>query len=126
MASVNKFSVPALFSNSRYIVKHDVIKCDACGNCSKACPVGALRRYDDRTFLDHKRCIGCGVCVTRCKSYAIDLIERTLARPIPENYGRLFADMAAEVVGVQRFIDPIAPGVVNMFGDLLHKGLKKM
>jgi len=45
-------------------------KCTACGECIKACPMGANRREGDSVILDRSLCAGCGRCVAACPAGA--------------------------------------------------------
>ena len=55
-------------------------KCDACGECVKVCPVGAIATPATGININPISCIGCGVCVPRCPKQAIDLYHGTDAQ----------------------------------------------
>ena len=44
--------------------------CYCCGNCVKACPVGAIH-MGDYQYVIGPACIGCGVCASYCPVGAI-------------------------------------------------------
>jgi len=52
-------------------------KCDACGECIKICPVGAIASSAEGVVINPISCIGCGVCVPRCPRQAMDLLHST-------------------------------------------------
>ena len=121
LATLTQFNTPAMFVNSRFVVAHDHGKCVACGKCGKACISGALHVYEKKLILEHWRCIGCGVCVTRCKEDALSLVPRADSRPVPENYAQLFFDIGNEQMGIQKYIDSLAPGYSRFLGNLIQK-----
>jgi len=77
--------------------------------------------------IDYKRCIGCGVCVTKCDKFqAIILRERKIFRPPADNMAEAFARRYFELkgqqdnllpkltLGVTRFLSSVNP--VHMTG----------
>lgn len=61
-----------LFSEGAFI-KVDQTRClnfrhngVGCIHCTSLCPGGALTVVEDRVFLEHDRCLGCGVCFSNC------------------------------------------------------------
>jgi Fe-S-cluster-containing hydrogenase component 2 len=51
-----------------------------CNPCATACARGAIERREDINDLpavDHDKCNGCGVCVSRCPGLAIFVVDET-------------------------------------------------
>lgn len=48
--------------------------CVGLGNCTKACPFGAISIKNSTAFVDYKLCTGCGRCVDVCPKHIIKLI----------------------------------------------------
>ena len=52
-------------------VQFDPEKCVGCGNCARACPLGAISLQDGKAVVDPKACRGCRVCTSACPTGAI-------------------------------------------------------
>ena len=60
-----------------------------------------------KAVIDYKRCIGCGVCVTKCDKFkAIVLRERKIFRPPADNMAEAFARRYFELKGQQDNLVP--------------------
>jgi NADH:ubiquinone oxidoreductase subunit F (NADH-binding)/NAD-dependent dihydropyrimidine dehydrogenase PreA subunit/(2Fe-2S) ferredoxin len=45
----------------------DQEKCEACGACLRACPVGAVDKTEEKVFtISQQKCIKCGACFSAC------------------------------------------------------------
>lgn len=48
--------------------------CIGLGNCKAVCPFGAIEIVDGSARVDHRKCKGCGICVSACPKHLIKLI----------------------------------------------------
>jgi len=58
---------------SQEIMTHN-IRCIACGNCAKACPIGAIAFLDGHREIDWDKCNNCLECARVCPAKAIECI----------------------------------------------------
>jgi MinD superfamily P-loop ATPase len=69
--------MPGMLAPPHFTPAVDPEKCRHCGNCARACPMGALTvdtKSKTRAFAA-ERCVGCGQCVVTCeKNRAIELV----------------------------------------------------
>lgn len=77
MRTISEFNMPGMVAPPHFTPAVDPEKCRHCGNCARACPMGALTidaKKKTRAFAA-ERCVGCGQCVVACdKNRAVELI----------------------------------------------------
>ena len=82
--------------------------------------------YGKKVIFENTRCIGCGVCVAKCKTGALKLAPKPLALPVPENYGQMFVNIGNEWTGMERPGDRRALKVNRTVGNIMQWMMKKM
>jgi Pyruvate/2-oxoacid:ferredoxin oxidoreductase delta subunit len=61
---------------SGYSVMHDAKKCKMCKKCSEICMFNAITfTPDNERMYDKTVCMGCGLCVEKCKQQALNLVR---------------------------------------------------
>ncbi|MFX0022816.1 MAG: hypothetical protein ACFE9S_10840 [Candidatus Hermodarchaeota archaeon] len=70
-----KYGSPQIIK-SDFIASTDLDKCVDCGTCEDWCHFGARKIVDHKIQFNPVRCFGCGVCVSKCSSQAIELIPK--------------------------------------------------
>jgi Fe-S-cluster-containing hydrogenase component 2 len=76
----------------------------------------AIIQKDKNFRVDLDRCIGCGLCVTKCKPEAVKLIKKDKVTVPPRNTEILYLSILMERAGRKKMI-------VNMLRLLLGKPL---
>jgi ferredoxin len=83
---INKHGYPNAIVSSTLVPRVDMVKCNGCQKCARACHISAIilipepkRTTRKRMFLpviDEDFCIGCGVCSLVCDPDAINMQKR--------------------------------------------------
>lgn len=64
---------------SRYMIRYSGKNFPGLELCAELCPMDALS-YNGVLTVDHKRCIGCGLCVSRCQELGHEGVLRLVPR----------------------------------------------
>ena len=100
LTNVKKFPKPAEYYHSNYYSKVNAENCDQCWDCIERCPMDALEMQDDAPSVDLDRCIGCGVCVSTCKSGAYELKAKDSKWVPPKDTDALYKKILVERIGI--------------------------
>ena len=83
-------------SPSRYLVQLEPDRCKLELNCLEACPVDALSVAGEKLVIDEVACLGCGLCIPSCPTYALSLELREAPPKVYKNNEALFRKIYAE------------------------------
>jgi len=83
LSGLNKYGYFDALLTSNFIASVDENLCKGCKECSKACPVNAIKMHEvspgskkKKASIDRSICLGCGVCSLKCKTDALKLVSR--------------------------------------------------
>lgn len=100
LTTVKKFPRPVEYYHSNYFSKVDSEKCDLCWDCIEKCPMDALAMEDDSPSVNLDRCIGCGVCVSTCKSGAYELKAKDTKHVPLKDSDAMYKKILVERIGI--------------------------
>lgn len=105
MQAIREAGLHAAIVSSNWMARIDHERCRGCRDgCVTACPAAAIDRVDSQgqgrraywAVLDLDRCLGCGVCVDRCRFEALELVPRDRRPFTPETTLERMIAMAVE------------------------------
>jgi Pyruvate/2-oxoacid:ferredoxin oxidoreductase delta subunit len=76
MSALVRFGMPTAVVSSKYVANNNRETCISCGKCVERCQFKARHLEDGKMVFDAARCFGCGLCLTKCPTASISLIER--------------------------------------------------
>lgn len=81
MRMVTEFNAPGMMAPPHFMPRFDAGTCKHCGQCARACQMGAITVNMQQKHLHHEpaRCIGCGLCQLACDKQRAVRME-----PVPE------------------------------------------
>lgn len=64
-----------MLASSGYLAQVDKTLCIGCQTCREFCQFGALKLEGNEMGVFEDRCMGCGICVSKCDQQAITLVR---------------------------------------------------
>lgn len=76
LGMIKNFPKPAEVVGSNYFCQVDSKLCIGCNVCVRRCRMGATKVEDKLSTVELKKCIGCGLCVPTCPEKARHLVQK--------------------------------------------------
>lgn len=83
---------------ARFVAVTDQDKCKLCGKCKEICHVNAITILNEKKTTNAHKCIGCGLCVSRCPEGACYMTLRKKYPKILRDSDALFGKLGREVI----------------------------
>jgi len=78
---IKKYRNNAVIASSNFKVTLDTKSCSGCGDCVDRCQTRALDLSGEVVAIKEDRCIGCGNCVTVCPTESLSMVRRKHETP---------------------------------------------
>jgi NAD-dependent dihydropyrimidine dehydrogenase PreA subunit len=104
LTSAKKYGKPAELIAHNFYAHTYIEKCNGCSVCVTRCQTDAIQVVDKKVLIDLDRCIGCGLCVVTCKKEAIYLKDKKKKTIPPKNAVALYLSILNEKAGKQKMI----------------------
>ncbi len=110
---VKKFDSPAKFYTSSYYARIDYSLCKKCKTCINRCNMEAISFNNEKIYINKNKCIGCGICVVKCPSKAIELTRKEKIKKPPYGAFALFLKILYKKAGALPVIKIVLKAILK-------------
>lgn len=114
LRALNEFGNYRVFSKSAFqpfYVPDNCVKCGTCG--SGLCPTNSIKMENESPEFDLQKCIGCGICASKCPNDAIIMKRNSPVPDPPANIMEYGMRLLQEKGNLEKFIEVNTPKVVR-------------